>query len=125
MQIELNISEMLPIIRKAFDNKELQYQKEKLVDNIGPSCLYSGPCAIGVCLTKEQRKYCDSESHGDTSVGYLLAEEIFIANEDEADDLRRLQEVHDTQITYFDQVGYDDIPDFEKFLSELEKKYLA
>lgn len=127
---EFNLVDMLPKIREAFDNKSLQMFTADKLD----ACLYSGPCAIGVCLSEEMRDYYDNiglkpftnDDGGEmwlcVSADDLVGEGVFSAPEDQRNDLVNLQHTHDMALGEGDDSRLHDA--FRDLLSELEQKYL-
>lgn len=119
--VHLDLVDMLPIIRKAFDNKELQMFQD---DDSG-ICLYSGPCAIGVCLDKEQQDALDNSFLFDNNniEVYMNADMIdFKANQQI--DIILLQYYHDNVITSKCVNRSIKIQEFDNLLKRLEKEYL-
>lgn len=116
----LDLKTMLPIIRKAFDEKTLQMFTWRPREE----CLYSGPCAIGVCLTPEQRDEFDhcSRYGGSASLTYLFSMDKVGCATGEKEDVIRLQRAHDFSIGGYRKVNS---AAFENILIELEKKYLG
>lgn len=112
------LKDALPIIRKAFDNKELQMFNE------GGSKLpkYSGPCAIGVLLSPEDREFLD-KFHPDEAITGI--EDIIIECSQEAKVFRTLQHYHDVVVTTpNDKVTKAFIELFETKLTSLEEQCL-
>lgn len=126
--IELDLKEMLPTIRKAFDAGKLQMQNVKSDDAQGMACLYSGPCAIGVCLEPEQQAFLDSQSNENGSdIGQLIEDKHIHVHPDQGEDLCDLQERHDGVVSAIAYHGIDSSEQFEAFetlLKRLEAKYL-
>lgn len=118
-----SMSEMLTTIREAFDNKTLQM----FTDTYG-SPKYNGPCAIGVCMTQEQRDYGDSNEFFAYTIDELVSYNIVTGLTDEEQyDLLRLQSEHDGACGYADGPYKEDhagmIAEFEAELIRLEEKY--
>lgn len=150
--IEFSMKTALPIIRKAYENEELQMFKLGSYDG----CLYAGPCAIGSCIPKEQRAYYDKAdeyitSYDETCSGpwSTAVDELYkhgffsFDSAEEALDFAELQSAHDnaTSVTLSDSPcfkyvdgkeelndGYarklEMIDQFNDLLTELEQKYL-
>lgn len=122
--IKLDLVEMLPVIRKAFDEKSLQMFNQAQRDSM--MCMYAGPCAIGVCMPEDRRAEFDVpfEEHATTGFGALVHFGRFIVSPDQADDIGQLQKLHDAAVT---MSKFDDLEvlfgAFEDHLKHLEKKY--
>lgn len=118
--INFNLVTMLPFIREAFDAGQLQGQNPA---NIGGSCDYAGPCAIGVCIAKEDRAKFDSQGDGgDTSAESWIDRGKFVVPKDQQDDFLELQSKHDRclmGIHYHKQC----VAELGEFITELEQKY--
>lgn len=124
MTIKLSLKEMLPTIRKAFDNKELQMFKR----NQRGACLYTGPCAIGVCLTPEEQKILDNgiEDFGDSTIDTLYDNGVVEIDANEFQDIVSLQELHDSAVSsnkLTSDISEYNQENFKNFLEELEEKY--
>jgi hypothetical protein len=130
--VELDLREMLPTIRRAFDEKSLQAFTS---DGSSGKCLYAGPCAIGVCVPEQYRARLDSLSSNpnprpasmlSTSIRSLLTFGFIRAPEDQHADLAKLQSAHDTIVRY-KKIKASDIENkvstFERVLLDLEEKY--
>jgi hypothetical protein len=115
------IREMLPKIREAYDNRTLQMFNDERTDN--PS--YNGPCAIGVCMTQEQRNYGDDNEFSVYGVEELIDYGILIGlSGSEIRDLSDLQSEHDSVLWTPPGPNKEEwIAEFGKMLSKLEKKY--
>lgn len=110
------IREMLVTIRRAFDNKELQ-----MFNGQSRQGLYSGPCAIGVCMTEEQREYGDDNEFSMYDINELVDCNIITGlTTEEISDLAVLQMEHESC-----SVFSKDPKTFNDVLSLLEKKYGA
>jgi hypothetical protein len=125
----LDMREMLPTIRKAFDEKSLQMFKAE--ENEGtPGCFYSGPCAIGVCLDEDVQHYLDglSESLAEDSTDINTHfNEGRVTTGDDPIDWVRMQIMHDGAIGWISDHQRRDkaIKEFEKYLTVMEQKYLG
>jgi hypothetical protein len=122
-RIHLDIAKMLPIIREAFQNKTLQMFTR--TDSF-ERCSYLGPCAIGVCLSEEERSILDSGEKTDTtySIATLITEGYATCDpETGASDIAKLQRLHDIASRLYASRKEERFKDFEEFLSSLEKKY--
>lgn len=122
MKHELDFRTQLPIIRAAFDAKELQAQKPLTYGG----CLYAGPCAIGVTIPESDRSaFDDKGSHG-TSASSMFAYGVFNCPPDQYRDWVSLQQTHDSWTLkdrdgpLYEQMGRE----FEQLLAKLEAKYL-
>lgn len=116
--VKLEMVEMLPKIRAAFDNRELQMFN---YDDEDKGCLYQGPCAIGVCLPENVRAEFDNRE--ETGICVILDEpDLVDYNEEERCDIIDLQACHDS---VYSQRGLRTSDDFEQFLVHLEQKYLT
>ena len=91
MPIHLDIRQVLPLARAAFDAGQLEIQNDAAT-----RCTYAGPCAIGVALTPEQRIQCDDGSNNATGIIHLLQHKIIIAPEDQHAAFVELQDAHDS-----------------------------
>lgn len=94
----LNRETHLPIIREAFANKTLQMFNEEQC-KASPSCLYQGPCAVGVVLPDDLRLYFDG---GISAKHDPVSESVYsLFNEGELDSggndewWEKLQSLHD------------------------------
>lgn len=124
--VPLELKTMLPVIRKAFDEKTMQMFTQP--DEEGPRlCKYAGPCAIGVCLTKSQQKRFDNSWRPDSSLAIrtLFQYDWAMADENEKNDIVRLQKGHDNSIGVCDNDRKKAIADFGLLLYTLEKQYLS
>lgn len=99
--IHLPVKQVARRALEAYQNNELQFQKSpETWRRYGTKvlCQYSGPCAIGVSLSPEDRNRLDKFYMGDTSIG------TYLDNEDVATDdsgaLIRIQDAHDTLLQY-------------------------
>jgi hypothetical protein len=121
MTINLDIRKMLPIIREAYDNHELQmFQEGKHT-----GCLYTGPCAIGVCMTPKEREIADCGSDvGGTAIRTLVDFKIITIPEDQQDDIVHLQNLHDNATLYDEEDRQSRIDYFGVLLASLEQKYI-
>jgi hypothetical protein len=101
----------LPLIRDAFDREALQ------VFNINQGgCSYVGPCALGVCIRPEDRKYYDCIDDIRDEEDELICESCMATdlmksglfefnNEQEAEDFIKLQSLHDAASCYIVNLG--------------------
>lgn len=110
--INLDLRESLPIIREAFDRKELQMFK------LNPGvCSYDGPCAIGVLIDTERRtKLCGTVHHLRTTGQVIIID-------DEFKHFNNLQRMHDSACTDFYNRDAAKLK-FEELLISLEQEYL-
>jgi hypothetical protein len=121
--INLDLREMIPVVRKAFDEKSLQMFTAEPGQY---GCLYAGPCAIGVCLPEDIREALDDGSETDHN---YAADSLFIAGyftcpEGQKDDIEALQYHHDRCVGPADEEDRtENIRRFGAFLSYLEAKY--
>lgn len=115
------LKEMLPIIRKAFDNEDLQMFR---AGDFPQLWAYNGPCAIGVCIPdRETRDYLDSKE--DSSIDYLIDQGIVqVTNQHEVSDIVALQTFHDSVLIRTFDEGKSKIKEFENLLITLEDQYL-
>jgi len=101
--ITLNIADVKAKARKAFLAGELQCQKYQASIAAGEgragvySCDYTGPCVIGVSLTKYQRQRLDA-GNDETGVGFYIDTGAIIT--DDGDGLIALQMAHDEAMDY-------------------------
>lgn len=117
--VHLSVGAMLPIIREALDNKTLQM----FTAGEDSECLYSGPCAIGVCMTPDQRAHfdrCPLESSGTGIYGFLRSGAI---TTDNAEALKELQSFHDAAVREVGIVRDKKINEFVDYLAQLEEEY--
>ena len=129
--VSIDLRESLPKIREAFDNKTLQVFTRGVGPDGGCRCLYSGPCAVGVCVPEHLRKELDSFQA--TEIDCLIDLGAVSIPEDQAADLVHLQDLHDVALNYkmmcyrvdeFSQEEFDNhIASFESLLVSLEEKY--
>lgn len=119
--INFNLVTMLPFIREAFDAGQLQGQNPT---NVSGSCDYAGPCAIGVCIAKEDRAKFDSQGDdGDTSAESWIDRGKFVVPEDQQDDFLDLQSKHDACLVF--RLDHQQrVAELGNFITELEGKYL-
>lgn len=122
--VNLDLREMLPVIRTAFDNKELQ--AFTTVKPSGGICLYAGPCAIGVCIPEDKRALYDIESaRSGTAALTFMANDVFVAPKDQVHDISELQQKHDAVISDWHGIGEEAcLAELDKFIKSLEEKYL-
>lgn len=126
MSVNLDLKTMLPVIRKAALNRELQFQNPNTDRS---ECLYSGPCAIGICLTPGQRALLDApllEEALDSSIQAALKRAAVMAPADQHDDLNRIQALHDqlnNLLLDTDEQITAATLEFLTFIQELEVKY--
>jgi hypothetical protein len=121
--IKLDLQEMLPIVRKAFDEKTLQMFTAEPGQY---GCLYAAPCAIGVCLPEDVRVALDdgSETDHNYAADSLFLFGYFTCPEGQGDDITRLQYHHDLCVgPPNEEDKANRISDFEAHLSYLEAKY--
>lgn len=125
MTIQLNIREALPKIREAFDNKTLQMFVGWESGQDAPKATYSGPCAVGVCMTEEQRKYCDSLDI--YSIRSFFDHRVVETPIEERVHFIDLQSMHDMAHlgANHPEAHEDRIKTFEEYLISLEKVYGA
>ena len=115
--ITINIRDALVKIREAFDNKTLQmFNYEQNIE-----LRYSGPCAIGVCVSPSERTYLDAKAR--EIMAYSLSDLIDnkivnTPNNRESVALTQFQEMHDDVCT-----GTASIEDFEDLLVHMERAY--
>jgi hypothetical protein len=125
MQFNIDLRQALPTIRAAFDNKELQMFKNAEGDS--GRCLYSGPCAIGICIPEENRAELDFPGTGGTSFDSHQRRGIFTCPPEQHADISELQRLHDALVVdrrYADDEYYARrVADFERLLIDLEDKY--
>jgi hypothetical protein len=121
------IREMLPKIREAYDNKTLQMFRKPGEDGYQAFARYNGPCAIGVCMTHEQKDYGDNNEFNEYGL-YCLIENNIVVGLDPAEsfDITELQAYHDRALnlaykTYEEHEAQ--IARFGAFLTMLEEKY--
>jgi hypothetical protein len=127
----LNLKEMLPTIREAFDNKSLQMFTSPSNTTELVRCKYAGPCAIGVCLSEEDRAIFDAgvNTSAWTLLSNTLGEEanLFVAPENQHDDIADLQTSHDAatraKADYSEYYYTERVARFEALLKKLEEKY--
>src|SRR5690349_10597365 len=91
----LEIKTALPIMRQAFDNKELQMFR--VHDRHNRGCYYNGPCAIGVCLPQDLREKLD-ENGVLSFTSVVLNNDITVVNDEEKYDLAAIQRAHDNAV---------------------------
>jgi hypothetical protein len=121
--LDLDLHEMLPIIRKAFDEKTLQmftHEPGKY------GCLYAGPCAIGVCIPEPLRPLLDDGigTNNEFAALSLFENGSFVCPENQREDICELQQLHDVCVGYVvDEYQKDRIKDFGDLLERLEAKY--
>ncbi|MGH6957859.1 MAG: hypothetical protein ACREEW_14430 [Caulobacteraceae bacterium] len=115
VQIHLSIRDVIRAARNAYENHELQAQTFNRPIKDGPSCQYSGPCAIGAALTPEQRLQLDSLS-GNKAIQYLIRMGVITSDSPVA--LIELQSNHDFWMLHPDMEGT-----FVNMLNQLEEKY--
>ncbi len=122
--IHFDLKTMLPTIRKAFDAGELQALDE---EQVGGTCEYAGPCAIGVCIPKEDRvKFDRHKNGGDTSASDWLRRGNFVIPKDQRDDFLQLQHLHDICIISISgKYHQDKIKSLGDLITQLEGKYLS
>lgn len=116
------IKEMLPVIRKAYEDKTLQmFQPYSFV--ACPS--YCGPCAIGVCMTEEQRHAADNSACDSYAIDSLISEGVIAENAlSEEHDLVSLQRAHDVAFNCSHKgLKGECIKTFGELLTTLEEKY--
>lgn len=90
MNISIDLVRDLPLVVEAYENKQLQFQTRSK----DWFCKYSGPCAIGVMLTPKQKEYIEC---GEFKAIYsLLLAKIIVAPKEQIDDIRQLQQAHDS-----------------------------
>lgn len=119
MQIHLDLREMLPTIRTAFDNHELQaFRPFKK----GDFCSYAGPCAIGICVPDGVREKLDEpfkEGLGTGAYTYFNTG-VFTCPDGQRDDIENLQSLHDKCLGYYIDNPLSELNDF---ITQLEEKY--
>jgi hypothetical protein len=118
MIINMDMRTLLPKVREAFNNKQLQIFQS----NYSGKCSYSGPCAVGVGMTEEQRKFCDDRQW--PSVNSLIVDKVIAIPDRQYDDFRKLQNAHDNCARYSgSEMIEEEISIFGDLLERLEKKY--
>jgi hypothetical protein len=117
MAFSVNMKDALPLIRAAFDAKELQMFTAKP----GSKCLYEGPCAVGILLDEDTRKDFDAvRGVQGTSVETLYRTRRIKFPARELADWTRLQQAHDSVVI---NTGLDGVATFSHVLYQLEEKY--
>lgn len=111
MKICIDLKTSLSVIRKAFDNKELE-----MFTNPG-GCTYSGPCVIGVLFDEHTRRYLDVLPN--YTLRDLVELGIISVPIEQLCDFSQLQIIHDSCLLN------NHIEIFEKCLRRLEDKYLT
>jgi hypothetical protein len=89
----------LPVIRAAYEAGELPQEAR-----------YAAPCAVGLCLPEDTRVLLDAE---DYHIAFALNKGVVNCPSDQVIDWGKLQIQHDVW----------NKKEFEKLLTELEKKY--
>jgi hypothetical protein len=117
--IKLDIKSMLPVIRKAFDEKTLQM----FTASADSYCQYSGPCAIGVCLTQDQQRYLDELADDSSIINYIAVGYVTVTGD--ASDLSTLQNLHDRCVTEIAVGQHESVEKFDYMLKQIEEKYLG
>ena len=120
--LTLNLRDMLPTIREAFDAGNLQVQDKARwpARDTGKSGTYAGPCAIGVCLDEKTRS--DWDTFANSSIRQLYYKSLFVT--DDIDDLAELQATHDAGVGCYDAANHEDAVNlFAAKLAGLEAKY--
>lgn len=101
MLLDFNIH--LPLVRKAFDARQLQMQTHP-----HQPCRYTGPCAVGVCMDEHTRVSVINHP-----IDCLIEDGVIIVPDGQDQDWTHLQVLHDR----------GDLTGFSQFLTELETKY--
>ena len=122
MIINLNVKDSLPTIREAFENKTLQMFKPYASPK-DSKCTYSGPCAVGACMTEEERTFCDDQLW--YGVYSLVNNNVIHTHHKDADVFAVLQNLHDSA-----RLKIENVPEFDRAvklfgdkLTELEAQY--
>ena len=119
--IALSMRQVLPAVRKAFDEKNLQAFQTEIDHSKG---LYQGPCAIGCALPEITQRTLDAS--GDYSgIRNLVERGTVVVPDGEIGDLERLQNAHDGAVPTRHRLDYHDdtLQHLELVISELEEKY--
>ena len=123
MEINLDLKTALPQIREAFDSRNMQLFHD--ATRLGSACIYAAPCAIGVCLTEEERIFCDEQDM--PGIGSLIDDDLVQAPANQLQDMSDLQFAHDNAVSN-NIIGKEEfyqecVRDFATKLAELEVKY--
>lgn len=125
MSLEINVKNTIKECRTRFNNKTLGMFRHE-------SCRYQyedgNRCAIGSGMDDELIQFVlDNDINAQSLAGVLDHEEVSC---DQVDDLSTLQTIHDNTCHRYchclkdqSQSWKDSVEKFDKFLTELEKKY--
>lgn len=127
--LELDMPTILKATRAAFDAGQLQAQttstsallKEREAAPASPTCLYSGPCAIGAAIPEEIRPFFDKtapELFSTSIPSWVRGGYICFPSGEQQRDAATLQADHDDVLE-----GYLSLGEFEDTLTRLEAKY--
>jgi hypothetical protein len=124
LRLHFDIRDMLPVIRKAYNEKTLQMFQPETPG--GRACTYAGPCGIGVCIPEPLRPLLDSGActDGGYSACTLFDSQHFTCEEGQREDIELIQELHDSASLARPHAWYDArAAEFGKGLTDLESKY--